>query len=216
MPVISSFADLKKVSKDLKKQAKAREEERKKQALAAGRSRREAKQFEAAMAEMGVRRMKASDKADTHRPKAEPIARQNDIEKRQCLEDSLSDGADPLDFLESEDGRLFRRAGVSPDIPRKLYRGEWTIEAHLDLHGLRVDEAREAVVGFLKESRARGYRCLRIVHGKGYGSEGGRSVLKEMVPRWLKQRSEVMAFVQTPPADGDSGALRVLIRGSRH
>ncbi|MBS5218543.1 MAG: Smr/MutS family protein, partial [Sutterella wadsworthensis] len=58
-------------------------------------------------------------------------------------------------------------------------------------------------------------RCLRIVHGKGYNSEGGHSVLKEMVRRWLKQRSEVMAFVQAPPHDGDAGAVIVLLDQKR-
>ena len=40
---------------------------------------------------------------------------------------------------------MFRRPDVPPDIPRKLYRGEWTVQDHIDLHGLFVDEARDAV-----------------------------------------------------------------------
>ena len=67
---------------------------------------------------------------------------------------------------------------------------------------------------FLRVSKIRGYRCLRIVHGKGYGSVGGHSVLKEMVRSWLKTRKEVMAFVQAPPNDGDAGAVIVLLKPS--
>ena len=110
---------------------------------------------------------------------------------------------------------MFRRPDVPPEIPRRLYRGEWTVQAHIDLHGLFVDEAREAVARFLRNAQIRGDRCLRIVHGKGYNSEGGHSVLKEMVRRWLKQRSEVMAFVQAPPHDGDAGAVIVLLDQKR-
>ena len=104
---------------------------------------------------------------------------------------------------------------VPPDIPRKLYRGEWTVQDHIDLHGLFVDEARDAVAAFIRTAMIRGHRCLRIVHGKGYNSEGGQSVLKEMVRRWLQQKSEVMAFVQAPPHDGDSGAVIVLLEQRR-
>lgn len=211
MPTINSFSDLKKVSQVLKEEAKAREAAEKKRRAEEFRRKSEANQFAAAMADMGVRRMPQKNLADTRAPKPKPVARQSGLERNEILQASMSDHADPTVFLESEDGRLYRRQGVSPDIPRKLYRGEWTIEAHIDLHGMRVDEARAAVAEFLHDSQLRGYRCLRIVHGKGYGSEGGQSILREMVRRWLKQRIEVMAFVQAPPTDGDSGAVRVLI-----
>ena len=110
---------------------------------------------------------------------------------------------------------MFRRPDVTPDIPRKLYRGEWTVQDHIDLHGLFVDEARDAVSALIRTAMIRGHRCLRIVHGKGNNSEGGQSVLKEMVRRWLQQKSEVMAFVQAPPHDGDSGAVIVLLEQRR-
>lgn len=122
----------------------------------------------------------------------------------------MSDLLDASVFLETEDGRMMHRKGVSPDIPRKLYRGEWPVEAAIDLHGMRVDEAREAVARFILENHMSGRRCLRIVHGVGYGSKG-QGVLRDMVRRWLKQRPEVMAFVQCPPNDGDEGAVRVLV-----
>ena len=202
------LSDLKKLSRDLKAQAKAAEEAKKK-ALAESRKLNEAGDaFRAAMKELGV-----SPKDVTRGRvvksvlKPKPVARQHEV-----LEASLSDECDPVVFLESEDGLMFRRPDVPPEIPRRLYRGEWTVQAHIDLHGLFVDEAREAVARFLRNAQIRG---LRIVHGKGYNSEGGHSVLKEMVRRWLKQRSEVMAFVQAPPHDGDAGAVIVLLDQKR-
>ena len=78
-------------------------------------------------------------------------------------------------------------------------------------HGLTVDEARDTVAAFLSENQARNHRCVRIVHGKGYGSVGGQSILKELVRRWLKQRREVMCFVEAPPNDGGGGAVLVLL-----
>lgn len=213
MPTYKSLADLKRYSKDLKARVKAEEAARAEQAAKDARTKEGAAYFKHAMAELGVERFDDTSRRVSHsKAPAAPKPRQREIEKQEILEDSLSEAYDPVNFLESEDGMLFRRPNVSPDIPRKLFRGEWTVQAHIDLHGLFVEEAREAVAGFLREARIRGFRCLRIVHGKGHGSVGGQSILKEMVRRWLKQRDEVMAFVQAPPNDGDSGAVIVLLK----
>ena len=211
------LSDLKTLGRELKARAKAQEEERARQIAERAKANQGAAEFERAMKELGVSKMtKGADRVEHKRAAVQPVARQRDLERQEVLEDSLSEEYDPVNFLESEDGMLFRRPGVSPDIPRKLYRGEWTVQAHIDLHGLFVDEARDAVANFLREARIRGFRCLRIVHGKGYGSVGGQSILKEMVRRWLKQRDEVMSFVQAPPNDGDSGAVIVLLKPNLH
>jgi DNA-nicking Smr family endonuclease len=96
-------------------------------------------------------------------------------------------------------------------VPRRLRRGEWAIQAQVDLHGLRRDEARERLGGFLREAARHGLRCVRVVHGKGNGSPGRQSVLKGKVRSWLVQKAEVLAFVQAGPSDGGSGALLVLL-----
>lgn len=101
---------------------------------------------------------------------------------------------------------------MSPELPKRLRRGEWTVQAKLDLHGLYVDEARVVFAKFLDDCRIRGYRCLSIVHGKGYGSAGGQSVLREKVRRWVKQCDDVIAFAQAAPSKGDAGALIVLLK----
>ena len=210
MPVINNFADLKQVSKALKEEAKAREEAEKKRRAEEARRHAEANQFAAAMAEFGVRKMAQKKLADTKAPKPRPVALNLGTGEDKEPESQMSDLLDASVFLETEDGRMMHRKGVSPDIPRKLYRGEWPVEAAIDLHGMRVDEAREAVARFILENHMSGRRCLRIVHGVGYGSKG-QGVLRDMVRRWLKQRPEVMAFVQCPPNDGDEGAVRVLV-----
>ena len=86
------------------------------------------------------------------------------------------------------------------------------MQAQLDLHGLRTDEAREQVVYFIGQARRNGLRCVRVIHGKGLGSEGRQPVLKDKVLRWLPQQKEVIAFCQAPPSMGGSGALLVLLR----
>lgn len=210
------LSELKKLSRDLKAKAEAAAEEKKRQAAESRRLNAAGDQFRAAMKELGVAPTdRTRGRVQKAFPKPAPVARQQEAEKVEVLAASLSDDCDPVAFLESEDGLMFRRPDVPPEIPRRLYRGEWTVQAHIDLHGLFVDEAREAVAKFIRDARIHGHRCLRIVHGKGYNSEGGHSVLKEMVRRWLKQKSEVMAFVQAPPHDGDSGAVIVLLDQKR-
>ena len=86
------------------------------------------------------------------------------------------------------------------------------MQRQLDLHGLRVDEAREALAHFVANAHRCGLRCLRVIHGKGLGSAGKEPVLKDKVPRWLVQRDEVLAFCQARPTDGGAGALIVLLR----
>lgn len=129
-----------------------------------------------------------------------------------ALAASLTDDIDLERMLETDDALSFRRESIGPDVPRKLRRGHWTIRAQLDLHGLRSDEAQEALLVFLEEARQHHWRCVRIIHGKGLGSIGREPVLKRKVPRWLAQRREVLAFCQARPDDGGSGATIVLLR----
>lgn len=146
------------------------------------------------------------------RPPHPPVAHQRIEDERQVLIAAVSDDFE-IDTLLHTDAELsFRRPGIGPDVLRKLRRGDWTIQDHIDLHGLRVDEARELLGQFLREALRRGLRCVRIVHGKGLGSKDRQPVLKGKTRVWLAQRDEVIAFCQARPAEGGSGALIVLLR----
>ena len=116
-------------------------------------------------------------------------------------------------LLLTDDGLAFRRAGVGPDVLARLRRGHWALQGQLDLHGLRRDEAREALVAFVAEAQRQGRRCLRVVHGKGLGSPGREPVLKAKVQRWLAQSDAVIAFAQASGPQGGAGALIVLLAG---
>jgi DNA-nicking Smr family endonuclease len=109
------------------------------------------------------------------------------------------------DFLE------FRRPGIQNRVFHDLQRGVIEAQASLDLHGLRVREAGPALVRFLQQSTTRQYRCVRIIHGKGRGSDGQQPVLKQKTNQWLRQRDEVLAFVTAPRWDGGTGAVYVLL-----
>jgi len=146
------------------------------------------------------------------RPPHPPIPKQRIEDNQQVLIASVSDEFEVDTLLHTDADLSFRRPGIGPDVLRKLRRGEWVIQDHLDLHGARVDEARDLLAGFLREAIRRGLRCVRVVHGKGLGSKHRQPVLKGKTRAWLAQRDEVIAFCQARPAEGGSGALVVLLR----
>ena len=97
----------------------------------------------------------------------------------------------------------------------RLRNGQWAVQAQIDLHGLRTDEARETLGRFVHDCHAQGLRCVRVAHGKSLGSPGKTPVLKDKTRRWLVQKSEVVAFVQSAPSHGGAGALLVLLQPVR-
>ena len=158
-----------------------------------------------------VTRLRPSDRAETGRRKPEPLLLQRDADERAALLQTWSDEVDIESLLLTDDGLSFRRPGVGPDVTTRLRRGHWSIQGEIDLHGLRREEAREALMAFLGEASRRGQRCVRVVHGKGHGSPGKRPVLKAKVQRWLAQCLEVIAFAQASGPQGGAGALIALL-----
>ena len=161
-----------------------------------------------------VRPLEVEEKVQEEKAKPSPRARQRELDEQQVFEDMLSD---PIDLSDVEVGEelLFSRSGVQPAMMKKLRRGQFAVEAELDLHRMTSDEARLATSTFLKMAHKSGKRCIRIIHGKGLGSPNKLPVLKTKVNHWLKQRDEVLAFCSAPPNDGGTGAVYILLRALR-
>jgi DNA-nicking Smr family endonuclease len=151
------------------------------------------------------------DRAPPHRQRRKPVPEQKLRDERAVVASLLSDDYEPGD-IESGEELLFARPGLQHTVLRKLRRGQYAIEAQLDLHGNTVPEARERVAEFLRSTQAMNKRCVRIIHGKGKSSEGKLPVLKGKVNSWLRQKIEVLAFCPARPSDGGSGAVYVLLR----
>ncbi len=153
-----------------------------------------------------------SDRKELRPAPPEPEPRQRQRDEAAALRETLSDHFDVDSLLETDAALSFRRPDIGPDVVRKLRRGGWVIQAQIDLHGLRRDEAREQLAAFLREAARQGLRCVRVVHGKGHGSPGKEPVLKHRVHSWLVQKAAVIAFTQARAAEGGSGALVVLLQ----
>ncbi len=128
------------------------------------------------------------------------------------LSDGEKDGDELADLsIDTPEFFEFRRPGIQHRVYQDLQRGLIPPDDSLDMHGMRVTEARTAFSRFLKGALQRGQRCIRIVHGKGRGSEGQQPVLKQKTYQWLQQKDAVLAFVTAPRWDGGTGATYVLL-----
>lgn len=204
-----SLQDLSAIRKTMAEQAKAAAAAEAARQEAAQRSEAERNLFARAVGR--VQPIVAKPRVQVQVPAPLPTRLQQDIDDAAALQESMSDEFDLSTLLDVDDQMSFRRTGIGPDVTRKLRKGEWRIQGQIDLHGLRSDEARNAVGQFLRDAKRMGWRCVRVVHGKGLGSPGKEPVLKSKVQRWLVQKNEVLAFVQARPADGGAGALVVLL-----
>lgn len=163
-----------------------------------------------------VQRLPAHGRAQVRAPLPPPQPQMRERDERAAVREALSDEVDVESLLLTDDGLSFRRPGIGADVVARLRRGQWTIQAEIDLHGLRRDEARQVLRDFLDLATRRAQRCVRIVHGKGHGSPGRRPVLKARVQRWLAQSAAVLAFAQASGPQGGAGALIALLdRGAR-
>lgn len=108
--------------------------------------------------------------------------------------------------------------GLDAKIFRKLKSGEFSVQGHLDLHGMNTDQARIAVIDFLRRSYMEGKRCVLLIPGRGRNSPLGQGVLRQELTNWLTQaplKRIVLAFTTALPRHGGSGAVYLLLRQVR-
>jgi DNA-nicking Smr family endonuclease len=97
-----------------------------------------------------------------------------------------------------------------------LRSGRFSIQAHLDLHGLTIQDARFVLDEFVLESVRAGFTCVRVIHGRGHHSHEHYPVLKDNIQRWLASKRmsrHVIAYTSARNCDGGGGAVYVLLRG---
>ena len=201
--------DLKKLKNALQAQAASDKAAQKARTLAAKRAAQERNLFESSVGK--VQRLPTVALVDLKRLPPPATLLQHELDAQAALEESLSDEFDISSLLDTDQDLSFRRPGVGADVVQKLRKGQWSIQRQVDLHGLRSDDAREAMGRFIRDAHKQGLRCVRVIHGKGLGSPGKAPVLKDKVLRWLVQKAEVIAFVQAPPNKGGAGAVLVLL-----
>jgi DNA-nicking Smr family endonuclease len=137
-----------------------------------------------------------------------------DLDALRALE-AIVTGEAPFDLADSDEFIEGRVPGLDQAIVRRLRRGEFAVQGHIDLHGMTREEAKVAVDDFLRKSRHAGKRCVLLVHGRGLHSKDQVPILKEALKTWLATARfgrHVLAFATARPADGGAGAIYVLLR----
>jgi len=144
---------------------------------------------------------------------AESFKEKDDIETLKRLEHLIHYGtgfnvADTPEYIEG--------AGyhIHPEITKRLHRGDFSIQAHLDLHGLIVEEAKGIFDQFMKWAVTYGKTGVLVIHGRGLSSPA-EPVLKGKVVEWLTHgswRKWVVAYSSARKCDGGAGATYVLLR----
>jgi len=82
------------------------------------------------------------------------------------------------------------------------------IEDSLDLHTFSPKDVRSVVEEYLKEATARGFREVRLIHGRGIGTQ------RAMVHSLLQGHPLVARHFDAPPERGGWGATVVVLKGS--
>jgi DNA-nicking Smr family endonuclease len=140
-----------------------------------------------------------------------------DAEVIAQLSDLVS-GQLPFDITESDEYVEGYRVGLDPRLVSELRRGKFSVQAHIDLHGLIQGDAKEALKTFIIASVRKGLRTVLVVHGRGLRSPGGHSILKHASAGWLSHGAiggHVLAFATARAADGGAGATYVLLKRTK-
>lgn len=151
----------------------------------------------------------------------QPVVVRNIVSEDAEVLAELSDlvsGQGAFELTETEEYLEGARLGLDPRLVSRLRRGDFSMQAHIDLHGMIQPDAKAALTEFILESVRKGRRAVLVVHGRGLRSPGGRPVLKHATAQWLSHGTVgayVLAFTTARIYDGGAGAVWVLLRRER-
>ncbi|MFU8783471.1 DNA endonuclease SmrA [Aliidiomarina sp.] len=149
----------------------------------------------------------------TSKPTAETLAeRRRAAEAREEEEAAAALSEEVRDWLEPTDIISWRIDGIQDGVFRQLKRGNYEPQASLNLHKMRVTEARKEVAGFIQECYRDGVRTALVIHGQGLRSQPRPALLKSLCNQWLPELEPVLAMHSAQKFHGGSGATYVMLR----
>ncbi|MEF8719197.1 MAG: Smr/MutS family protein [Candidatus Accumulibacter necessarius] len=163
----------------------------------------------------GARPLRQPDRVSLDGPKPSPRPRQREIDEAAVLAELLHGSLAIDDWLDLGGADSFLRCGVPRSVLRDLRRGRWSIQDHIDLHGLNRQQAHAEVARFVAEAlRVPASVACASCMGAATARRGREAILRQLVKAWLGRHRDVLAFCHAPPNDGGDGALWVLLKSS--
>ena len=153
-----------------------------------------------------------SDNRVTHKPKRKIKRASYQSASIENTQHEIIDNFSDSPIEDCPDVLKFSKTGLQQSLLKKLRLGKLPIESELDLHGMTVAEARQALLYFIAECNDLGIRNAIVVHGKGYSSPNNKPIIKAYVNRWLRESETVLAFHSAQKKDGGTGAVYVLLK----
>jgi DNA-nicking Smr family endonuclease len=145
--------------------------------------------------------------------KIEPLP----VREHDCLEDLRRIVSGKIKIRLSDTGEYIEwiRHNVRKDIVQKLHHGDFSVQDYIDLHGMTLGEAREALDLFFKEAIRKHLFCIKVIHGRGLRSPA-KPVLKEALKKMLQGRYKkwILAYSTARDCDGGLGATYVIFESN--
>ncbi|MDP0587832.1 MAG: Smr/MutS family protein [Candidatus Endonucleobacter bathymodioli] len=165
---------------------------------------------------IGVQPLKNKQRYN-HEPTHKKLSESTYLSRRAAAEkqppgagEDLSDTH--IEPIGAEQTLSFSQSGIQHNRVKQLRSGLLPIQNLLDLHGYKIDEARESIMKFIDSCQYNKLNCVLIITGKSPSKQDRQNTLKSHVNHWLKQLPSVLAFCSSPPAKGGSGSMLVLLK----
>jgi DNA-nicking Smr family endonuclease len=144
-------------------------------------------------------------------PKIErlPVRRDDSLDVLQ----SIVKGATRIRLSDTGEYIEWIRPNLRKDIARRLHQGDFSVQDSIDLHGMTLRQAEEAIHSFFRDAIKNRLFCIKVIHGRGLRSPGG-PVLKEALIKWLHGnfRKWVLAYSSAKDCDGGLGATYIILK----
>lgn len=99
----------------------------------------------------------------------------------------------------------------------RLRRGQYEIDATIDLHGMGLADAHQAFTTFILQAAKQDLRQILAITGKG-SKRLGTGVIRQSLPNWVNEptlKQVIIAIRHAQPKDGGDGAFYIRLRRRR-
>lgn len=161
------------------------------------------------------KRVSAKPPGETQQREIFRAVRKKQHQQKQEKTETMSSGLNhsfEIHDVGAFESMSFQQPGLRKKDFVTLQKGNFKVEAVLDLHGFTAAEAEQKIDAFVALCYSRQQRFVRIIHGKGYNSDYDKPILKNLTNQALRSFNEVVAFCSAAEKDGGVGAVNVLLK----